>query len=232
MVGGLALSNPLLSTTLAEGVFTLHAAPADEALAQRVLAWAEEGRGTIEALLGMRLRTITIYLARPPDGHKARDFRGFVDQAYFDPRALRRAGENGRPIVMHELVHTAERQLLGATPGRVPKWFSEGLAIWISGERIEEEAIHRALACGMLPPLAEFYREWGPPEGPRARLGRAVAGSFWRFVAERCGRDTSRRILGAVKQGRTFAQAFATVTGESWEHTEVQWRVWEANGAD
>lgn len=107
----------------------------------------------------------------------------------------------------HELAHV----LLHAVAGdrRVPRWLSEGLAIWASGEDVvgRLDAAHRAALTGSLIPLPDLDRRF-PDHGPRVSLAYAQSALFTRFIIQRHGPHALPALLLDVARGVPFDRAF------------------------
>ena len=76
---------------------------------------------------------------------------------------------------------------------RVPRWLSEGLAIWQSGEDVigRLDAAHRAALTGNLLSLDELSNRF-PNKGSKVALSYAISALFVRHLIETVGLDVMR----------------------------------------
>jgi len=79
-------------------------------------------------------------------------------------------GAEGRRVLRHEWAHLGLAQYLG--PARIPRWFDEGYAQWVSGGWDASEAwrLRVSLAFGTVPSLDSLTLAW-----PRDRAGAGTA---------------------------------------------------------
>lgn len=108
--------------------------------------------------------------------------------------------------VAHVLAHTF------STSGHLralPRWFSEGLAIWQAGEALAgrlDEAI-RATATGHLLTFEELDQDF-PNEGSRVGVAYAQSALFVQKLAREAGPQALAALLHDVGQGRPFSTSF------------------------
>ncbi len=123
----------------------------------------------------------------------------------------------------HELSHVLLHR--GAAPGRVPRWFSEGVAIWQAGESVLERMVpaQRAALTDSLVPLSELDRRF-PAQGPAVALAYAEAGLFLRWAIGQSGADLVPKLVADLRSGLDFNAAFRGRTGYSLEEAEEAWR--------
>jgi hypothetical protein len=121
----------------------------------------------------------------------------------------------------HELSHMAFRQASGGA--RVPRWFSEGVAILQSeGSSMERRgAIWWASMVNDISSLRDIERY--PEGGANAARAYAQAAEFTSFLVEQYGWAGIRRILYQVRTV-PFEVAFRNACGVSVEHLEARWR--------
>ena len=134
----------------------------------------------------------------------------------------------GRPIpnlpevLAHEISHLALRQAIGDR--RVPRWFSEGIAIHQS----ERSAFHRhwlvftaSRRNGILP-FSEI--EQYPEQVGEVGLAYAQAADFTAVLLSEGGWLGIRNILGKVADGTDFKDAVQLSLGRSLRTMEREWR--------
>ena len=125
-------------------------------------------------------------------------------------------------VLAHELSHLALRQAIGDR--RVPRWFSEGIAIHQS----ERSAFHRhwlvfsaSRRDGLLP-LTEI--EHYPEQVGNVGLAYAQAADFTSVLLSEGGWLGIRNILRKVADGTSFEDAVQLALGSSLHAMERQWR--------
>jgi hypothetical protein len=127
-----------------------------------------------------------------------------------------------RTVFEHELSHLAMRQALGSA--RVPRWFSEGVAIHQS----ERSSLSRywilwtSVKGGNLLPLAEIERY--PSHSGQVDLAYAQAADFMAFLLRQEGWLGVRIVLRQMAKGETFQDAFALAFRDSERALDNAWR--------
>jgi hypothetical protein len=122
-------------------------------------------------------------------------------------------------LVLHEVGHVLVYRTTAG--GEVPRWFNEGLALFIGRPwRLEDHSrVTWALVSGRQVSLADlepyFHRS-------RETAGHAyaLAGAFVQDLVHREGPAAVADILAAVNAGSSFADAYLAVTGDSLEKAE------------
>ena len=124
-------------------------------------------------------------------------------------------------IIAHELAHV----VMGEVGPRLPRWYHEGVAQWLAGERMKPEwrrLLSRYAADESLYRFAEIKNF--PPESQRGTsIFYAQAHAFVLSINERFGEDVHGKILDRVGAGATFDDAFAEATGVTLESSEDLW---------
>lgn len=127
-------------------------------------------------------------------------------------------------VIAHELSHV----LLGSfsREARIPRWFDEGVAMWVSGEWAFRQRI--SIAWSLLfgkGPIAfdEIDRvlSFGSVKASQA-YDESMAALM--FLIKEQGNDIPGQIIHAMSQGITFDQAFEQTTGMTPEVFEQRWR--------
>jgi len=124
-------------------------------------------------------------------------------------------------IITHELAHV----VLGEAGPHVPRWYHEGMAQWLGGERLEAEWV-RLLAFHAadegLSPFSELTRF--PSESQReTSLLYAQSHHFILYLNQRFGTVIHLKILDQLAAGRPFFEAFETGVGVPFEDVQSQW---------
>ncbi len=124
-------------------------------------------------------------------------------------------------VIAHELGHV----VLGEAGPNVPRWYHEGMAQWLAGERIEGEWL-RLLAFlatdeGIYPFddldrfLVESQRE--------TSVLYAQSHHFVLYMNERFGEAVHVMLLDRLAAGDNFDVAFRTATGVDFREIETEW---------
>ena len=123
----------------------------------------------------------------------------------------------------HELSHVLLHR--GAAPAKVPRWFSEGVAIWQAGESVLERMMpaQRAALTDKLVPLEELASRF-PAQGPAVSLAYAEAALFLRWAIGRGGADLVPGLVSALRMGVPFEDAFEQRVGMSLVEAEGAWK--------
>lgn len=114
----------------------------------------------------------------------------------------------------HEIAHILLHEVAGGRP--IPRWLSEGLAIWLSGEDLiaRLDSAQRAAITGNLIPLAQLDRGF-PDRGSRVALAYAQSALFTRHLIGLEGGTALPAVLRRVGAGERFEDAFAARFGAS-----------------
>jgi len=135
---------------------------------------------------------------------------------------------DGRPIedletvLEHEISHLALRKALGGA--RVPRWFSEGVAVLQSeGSSLARSgALWWASLGGELLSLEEMERYPGSPG--RVGLAYAQAADFVGYLVREEGWAGIREVVERAAEGAPFADAVRGSYGRSVRDLEASWR--------
>lgn len=135
-----------------------------------------------------------------------------------------RRGAFHDPVVTlrHELAHLAVHGHLGE---RVPRWFDEGYATWVSGGWDERSGwqIRLALARGSAPPLDSLSLGW-PRGEQRARLAYLLSASAVRHLATSRGEPAFEAFIREWRQGGSMDAAMRSVYQLTPAQFEREWR--------
>ncbi len=133
-----------------------------------------------------------------------------------DSPSARPAGEfNWGSTVWHELAHTFH---LHMSSHRVPRWFSEGLAVYEEQQARAgwggdpTPSFLMAYRDGRLPPVSELNEGFVRPEYPE-QIGHAyyLASLVFAYIDERWGSDVVPRMLRGYGDGESTAELFASL---------------------
>ncbi|HKU39277.1 MAG TPA: hypothetical protein VJR89_14045, partial [Polyangiales bacterium] len=140
-----------------------------------------------------------------------------------------RAGPyNWGQIVWHELTHVFHLQL---SKGRVPRWFTEGLAEYETTlarpewKREDDPLLYDALRSERLPDLATMNRAFTRARTPRDMLTAYYAAySAVKYLVERFGIDRVRGMLPLWGAGKPTPEVFERALGGSLEQLDRDFR--------
>jgi hypothetical protein len=123
---------------------------------------------------------------------------------------------------IHELSHI---MLEKATGGRfTPKWFSEGVAMYVAKEPLIER-LDRVLTANVfkkLPPLSSLERSL-PRHAPAVHLAYSQSLMFVRFLIKLKGRGSIMDLIGMTGNGIPFNTAFETIFKSDVSEIEKQY---------
>lgn len=145
------------------------------------------------------------------------------------PRPNTRQGNfNWARVLKHELVHTFN---LLQTQHRVPRWLTEGLAVWQENVpfRFREvpEELYRRTMSDKLYSIQGFAGAFMNPQTPSDGEQAYTQGAYLsRYLYETFGPDSIGRLLNAYAASRNDEQAFLAATGKSTEDIESGWKKW------
>lgn len=135
-----------------------------------------------------------------------------------------------RETLRHELSHIALGRL---APGRVPRWFLEGLAAVREGALWSRDGLSLVWAArtGHLQPLSALSTSF-PAGRLDAELAYAQSADVVQFLFDEAGEGRIQELVRAVVAGSTFEDAVRNTLGEDMRVLEDRWRRhlgrWEA----
>ena len=131
-------------------------------------------------------------------------------------------GGDGARTLLHELAHAA----LGTFGSDWPRWFQEGLAMELSGERFafgRYAKLARANAQDRLFHFEDLTSGW-PDHVSEVEVAYAQSFSFVGFLAKEHGSAKLSSLLDRVAAGESFNDAFVRALGASISYEEERWR--------
>jgi tetratricopeptide (TPR) repeat protein len=148
-----------------------------------------------------------------------------------DSPSARKPGDfNWGATLWHEMSHV---YILTATNHRVPRWFTEGLAVHEEGERSPEWSnritpeVLIAIRDKKLLPVARLDRGFVYPEYPsQVVVSYFQAGSICDFVKEKWGEGKLLAIVHAYATSQTTPQVVQQVLGLSPEEFDKEYLAW------
>lgn len=123
----------------------------------------------------------------------------------------------------HELSHILLHAAVGARP--VPRWFTEGVAIWQAGEAVLERltAARRAALTQNLIPLDDLTRGF-PAQGAALELAYAQSALFVHWLEREFGAGAIPSLARSMRDGAEFEPAFRAAFGAPVQTLEGLWR--------
>ena len=123
----------------------------------------------------------------------------------------------------HEVSHILVHSLVG--DGDLPRWLSEGVAIWQAGESVIQRLLsaQRATLSDSLLSLESLTRSF-PRKGPEVSLAYAQSALFVRWLETNYGRHALPSLLKKLSRGRSIEDAFLETFGESLAVLESRWK--------
>lgn len=221
---------------LERGGLRFHFSPADRLAAQELLRTGLPAREAIAADLGRDDGwTWDIYLAHDRDafarllGDPPRWMSGVAFPAAgwaairLDPRGeqpWREIEETFR----HELSHLMLRRATGPQAA-IPRWFSEGFAIYQAREWSFSRAsiLTRAILRGRVFRLDEISASF-PVEPDALQVAYAQSVAFTGYLLEQGREGAFGRMLAALAREQPFPRAIAAAYGRSLEELEGEWQ--------
>lgn len=216
--------------SMESGAFTIYHEPQDEPAAKALMETYRASARDFSEKLGVEIpHPVTVFLA-PNPGRFRYLTRGMPEwtggAAYPQQKVIilkvpRLYPSRGQFAVtaLHELVH-----VLTGGSANLPRWFSEGVAMLLSGETMYEDRTPLARAVVMnkthtLDDIENMLR-FGPGQ---ARVAYLQSIDFVKFLVERYGWGTVAELLNGYKEGRAEDAMFTQITGRDLFDVEVAW---------
>lgn len=146
------------------------------------------------------------------------------------PAARERGQYNWASVLWHELAHTFH---LSVTDHRVPRWFSEGLAVheqrkartgWGHQPNIP---FLQAFQAGRLKPVSQLNDGFMRPDYPQQVVFSYYQASLvFQVIEDRHGFGAIRALLDGYRTGRTTEELFPEVLGTTLEEFDDDFEAW------
>lgn len=155
----------------------------------------------------------------------------FGEVVAMDSPSARKPGDfNWGATLWHEMSHVF---ILSATNHRVPRWFTEGLAVHEEGERSQEwkdrvtPEVLIAIRDKKLLPVSKLDRGFVYPQYPsQVIVSYFQAGSICDFIQEKWGEEKLLDMVHAYAKLQTTPQVIAQVLALSQEEFDLQYLAW------
>jgi len=138
---------------------------------------------------------------------------------------LLEAGSLTRPDGFATLAHELSHVALGQLGKEWPRWFQEGVAMHLSGERygLEHYAVmFRAVRQERIVSFESLAEDW-PQHAPDVEFAYAQSLSFVDELVDAQGPRKLGALIDEVHRGESFAPAFARVFGMTLSLAEEKW---------
>ena len=213
-----------------------HFAEGDRQAARDLVARAAQTRRTVASRLGADPGGVFhVYLAHDRAAFSrllagAPAWMSGVAHGRLGWAAVRLDTSAGRPwddvhrTLRHELAHLMLRRAAGERDD-LPRWFSEGFAIYVADEWSFERArqLTRALLQGRVFPLSRIARRF-PTEVQDVHLAYAISVAFTAFLLKQDDGQPFGALLAELAAGRPFELAIRSGFGRPLKELERQWR--------
>jgi len=132
--------------------------------------------------------------------------------------------ESPRKVLAHEITHVLLGQHLGSKIETLPLWLNEGLAQVESGPLplSAREALWEAASRGSLPALSSLEGEF-PDEEEAKGLAYVQSEAAVEFLRDRYGKEAISKLLGLLREGKGFDEAFSEAMGTTFPEFAGEW---------
>ena len=141
-----------------------------------------------------------------------------------DPKFTENKRLNLSRILRHEIVHVIFGLYVGEYMKNVPRWFIEGVAMYVSDDwgYLNYWTMLTGTLSNALRPLYEISSDF-PEKASSAQLAYSQSYSITAFMVKRYGMDAFRECINLISKGRPFDEAFAGATGANLDWFESRW---------
>ena len=223
---------------IAGGGVPVEAEAGDETEGRRVAAAVERAGVRIEKALGVGLREgVRVKVVRGreafekacgqamPGWAMAAALRGENAIVVDASRAAPATANDLYLTLVHETVHLALFGLEADRSDKLPIWFHEGVAQWLSGQgifRASQTGFFAAAAAGRLIPFEELRQRF-PREPWRAEVAYVESELFIGYLVRTRSKRILAEILKRYREGRSLDAAFAAAAGAPIRQVEKEW---------
>src|SRR5229473_7109539 len=225
-----ALISGVISTPRFRLVYTNRSRGAAQKLAERIESVRDQfqqvlGRdwpGITEIRLGVgrkELEGLSVPNQKPPRWAAALAYPE-LNLVLLD--AITLADERGPTTLRHEMSHVA----LGQLGASWPRWFQEGMAMYLTGERFslsQYASIFQAVRQARVWHFEDLAVEW-PDEPEQVSSAYAQSVSFVAFIVQQHGYSALGELIDHVQRGDAFETGFAKAFKTSIWVDENEWR--------
>ncbi|SPF77915.1 hypothetical protein [Pseudoprimorskyibacter insulae] len=187
----------------------------DPQTAEAQLALLAQGQALAETLFDDVVPGSIVLCTQSPC---AKQFNLYVPGLAFEDRLIAFAPDGVTlPVITHEFVHVGLQRRIGPAPirsGRIPAWFNEGLAVWVSPDPRYIRPASEPQALWVT--AAQTPKDWKAMAGPDSFAALyGAAGRMVEAIAEDIGRDGLLALVDAVASGAAFDAELARLRGDT-----------------
>jgi hypothetical protein len=223
-------------TSLKGDVVTVHWYQGDQAFARRALKIGDDAVKSTSALLGVEnVRPVDFFIYADNDsfrkalgpgtrenvgGEAHADIRTLF--ALIEPSAINDAWVG--IVIPHELVHLVFGDAVDNPFRAPPRWFNEGLAVYLSQgyDQGDQSAVAQAANDGSLMPLTALTGQF-PTDPSLTSLAYAEAVSAVDHLVRTYGQDALLKLVDAYATGPTDDEAFTSAIGKDVAEFQRGW---------
>jgi len=218
-------------------VVRLHYIDATDSFASQMLAWGEAGIQKAASFFGVDESKPIDYFVYPSEAvfqkglSQAGTIGGVTLSSFRTCFAAVAPGDStyGRSVIPHELTHVAFADASDNPYHNPPRWFNEGLAVYLSDgfDAGDRQLVTQAVKSGTIRSLLA-YTDYFPLDASRIYLAYAESVSAMDFMIRKYGQPAVAKIVRAYAKGVTDDEAFTAGIGVNVETFTSAWLV--ANG--
>ena len=203
-------------------VVRLHYIQASDAFAQQMLTWGENGLQKAARFFGVTESKPVDFFVYPSEAvfqqglSQAGTIGGVTLSAFRTCFAAVTPGDSvyGQSVIPHELTHIAFADASDSPYHNPPRWFNEGLAVYMSDgyASSDRQLVSQAVRSGTLRSLLA-YSDYFPLDANRIFLAYAESVSAIDYMVRKYGQPAVAKIVRTYAGGTTDDEAFKAGIG-------------------
>lgn len=131
---------------------------------------------------------------------------------------------NLRSVLKHELSHIFLYRICKVNNVSVPKWFDEGLAMYVEKKWDLQDYYQASIRSIILQPIPlEKLRFYFPTEEQEAKIAYVESFSFINYLMHKNGDDFLNEVINRLIKGEDFEKIILTLTKKTIEENERDW---------
>jgi Peptidase MA superfamily len=229
---GSVQDGPNISITYADDRYTwhvvvgkvvrIHYIQATDAFAQQMLTWGENGLQKAARFFGVTETKPVDFFVYPSEAvfqqglSQAGTIGGVTLSAFRTCFAAVTPGDSayGQSVIPHELTHIAFADASDSPYHNPPRWFNEGLAVYMSDgyDSSDRQLVSQAVKNGTLRSLLA-YSDYFPLDASRIYLAYAESVSAIDYMVRKYGQPAVAKIVRTYATGTTDDEAFKAGIG-------------------
>ena len=218
-------------------VVRLHYIDASDSFASQMLAWGEAGIQKAATFFGVDETKPIDFFVYPSESvfqkglSQAGTIGGVTLSSFRTCFAAVAPGDAtyGRSVIPHELTHVAFADASDSPYHNAPRWFNEGLAVYLSDgfDASDRQLVTQAVKNGTIRSLLA-YTDYFPLDASRIYLAYAESVSAIDFMVRKYGQPAVAKIVRTYATGVTDDEAFTAGIGVNVDTFTSAWLT--ANG--